>query len=162
MSGKCGMTERRDFQTDSWVEWAVSLINVHDKEGLYQLLDPSLILGGDFLDEAMVMALVAKACLNVKVSKRPNMRHSLKALKNPMFLFQEEKAQSRLSRIMSQRSWNSMLFGALKAVGASSSVSASENFNETVSMGDNFTYLVQNVSYISEIEELPPSEIEEL
>lgn len=165
LSGKCGITERRDFQTDSWVEWAVSIINVHDKEALYQLLDPSLIVGGDFLDEAMVMAVVAKACLNKKVSKRPRMRHVLKALKNPTFLFQEEKAQRRLARILSQRSWNASLFGAFRPVDASSSMSASENFNEivsTVGRRDNSTFLVQNVSYISEIEELSLDDIEEV
>ncbi|MCO5589291.1 hypothetical protein L7F22_043257 [Adiantum nelumboides] len=161
LSGNCGVTERRDFQTDSWVEWAVSLINVHDKEALFQLLDPSLIVGGDFLDEAMVMAVVAKACLSSKVSNRPNMRHALKALRNPTFLFQEEKARSRLSKVWSQQSWNAALFGALRSVGASSSVSASENGNDTISSVANSIFLVQNASYVGEIEE-SLSEIQEV
>ncbi|KAI5079422.1 hypothetical protein GOP47_0004901 [Adiantum capillus-veneris] len=162
LSGNCGITERRDFQTDSWVEWAVSLIHVHDKEALYQLLDPSLVVCGDFLDEAMVMAVVAKACLSSKVSKRPNMRHALKALRNPTLLFQEEKARSRLSQVWSQQSWNTALFGALRSVGASSSVSASENNNDIISTAGNSTFLVQNASFVSEIEELSLGEIQEV
>lgn len=160
LSGNCGISERCDLHTDSWVEWAVSIINVCDKEGLYQLLDPSLIVAGDFLDEAMVMAVVAKACLNMKVSKRPKMRHALKALKNPTFLLQEERARRRLARILSQRSWSNLL-GAFRPVDASSSISASENIS-TISRTRNSTFLVQNASYISEIEEVSLQDSEEV
>ncbi|KAH7301373.1 hypothetical protein KP509_23G022300 [Ceratopteris richardii] len=161
LSGHSGITERRDYQTDSWVEWAVSLINIHDKEALYQLLDPSLVVVGDFLDEALVMAVVAKACLNPKVSKRPSIRHTLKALRNPMSLFQEEKTRSKLSWILSEQSWDTSTFGVFRSVGTTSSVAASE-INDTVSNAGNSIYLVQNAAYVDEIEELSLRDIQEV
>ena len=113
MSGKLGISGATDARAEAWLEWALPLINVHDKESLPKLVDPSLIVDEDLLEEVWAMAIIARACLNAKPSKRPSMRHVLKALENPHKVVREENfGESLAMRTSSHSSWNEALFGS--------------------------------------------------
>lgn len=112
VSGKLGISE---LANHLWLEWALSAINVKDKEGVSKLVDPSLIVDEDLMEEVWAMAIIAKACLNSKPSKRPNMKHVLKALENPHKVVRDESfCESPAVRSSSQNSWNDALFGSLR------------------------------------------------
>lgn len=112
VSGKLGISGTTNNQ---WLEWALPLINVNDKEGLPKLVDPSLIVDEDLMEEVWAMAIIAKACLNSKPSKRPSMKHVLKALENPHKVVREENfGESLAVRSASHSSWNDVLFGSFR------------------------------------------------
>ncbi|XP_024377274.1 uncharacterized protein [Physcomitrium patens] len=112
VSGKIGISGSTNNQ---WLEWALPLINVNDKEGLPKLVDPSLIVDEDLMEEVWAMAIIAKACLNSKPSKRPSMKHVLKALENPHKVVREENfGESLAVRSSSHNSWNDVLFGSFR------------------------------------------------
>ena len=152
ISGKCGITDKHDSQTDSWVESAISLINMNKKNTIYQLLDPCMVIEGDFLEEVLAVALIAKACLNYKASKRPSMQYVLKVLENPRFLFEDK---SKFTQLSSPQYWN--LFGSSRFANGSPSSSrmGSARAHLTgIGKTESPTFLVQNVSYINEIIEV--------
>ncbi|KAK1316032.1 putative LRR receptor-like serine/threonine-protein kinase [Acorus calamus] len=85
----------------------------YDVYCLGKILDPSLIVDEDLLEEVWAMAIVAKSCLNPRPSKRPLMKYILKALENPLKVVREENSGSgRLRTTSSRGSWNAALFGS--------------------------------------------------
>ncbi|KAL3675667.1 hypothetical protein R1sor_025615 [Riccia sorocarpa] len=114
VSGKLGISGSSDPRTDAWLEWAVPLIDPHDKESLPKLVDPSLIVDEDLLEEVWAVAIIAKACLNPKPQKRPSMRHVLKALENPHKVVRQDFqfTDTLAIRTSSHSSWNEALFGS--------------------------------------------------
>lgn len=125
VSGKLGISGSiPDPRSEAWLEWALPLISVHDKESLPKLVDPSLIVDEDLLEEVWAMAIIARACLHAKPHKRPSMRHVLKALENPHKVVREENfGESLAVRTSSHSSWNEALFGSWR-----------HNHNNTLSM----------------------------
>ncbi|KAG0606102.1 hypothetical protein M758_9G114000 [Ceratodon purpureus] len=114
VSGKLGISgATTDPRNEAWLEWALPQISVHDKESLPKLVDPSLIVDEDLLEEVWAMAIIARACLHSKPHKRPSMRHVLKALENPHKVVREENfGESLAVRTSSHSSWNEALFGS--------------------------------------------------
>ncbi|XP_024381524.1 uncharacterized protein [Physcomitrium patens] len=114
VSGKLGISgSTGDPRSEAWLEWALPLISVHDKESLPKLVDPSLIVDEDLLEEVWAMAIIARACLHTKPHKRPSMRHVLKALENPHKVVREENfGESLAMRTSSHSSWNEAMFGS--------------------------------------------------
>ncbi|KAI5084292.1 hypothetical protein GOP47_0000461 [Adiantum capillus-veneris] len=113
VTGKLGISGSTDPSTDAWLEWALSFINVNDKEPIGKIVDPSLIVDEDLMDEVWAMSIVAKSCLNPKPSKRPLMRYILKALENPLKVVREDTtAGSARLRTSSHGSWNGAFFGS--------------------------------------------------
>ncbi|BBN19861.1 hypothetical protein MPTK1_8g14310 [Marchantia polymorpha subsp. ruderalis] len=114
VSGKLGISGVSDPRTDAWLDWAMPLINPHDKESLPKLVDPSLIVDEDLLEEVWAVAIIAKACLNPKPQKRPSMRHVLKALENPHKVVRQDFqfSDTLAMRTSSHSSWNEALFGS--------------------------------------------------
>eukprot|EP00250_Pteridium_aquilinum_P006834 c16672_g1_i1 orf=394-3222(-) len=113
VSGRLGISGSTDPSTDAWLEWALAFINVYDKEALSKIVDPSLIVDEDLMEEVWAMAIVAKSCLNPKPSKRPLMRYILKALENPLKVVREDRLNgSGRSHASSHGSWNAALFGS--------------------------------------------------
>lgn len=117
VSGKLGISgTKTDPESEAWLEWALPLINVHDKESLPKLVDPSLIVDEDLLGEVWAIAIIARACLHTKPHKRPSMRHVLKALENPHKVVREEhfgeSFRRNEMRTSSHSSWNEALFGS--------------------------------------------------
>lgn len=77
------------------------------------IVDPSLILDEDLLEEMWAVAIVAKACLHPRPSKRPEMRRVLKALENPFKVVREGSFNStRLQTTSLRRSWSAAFLGS--------------------------------------------------
>ncbi|XP_057837921.1 probable LRR receptor-like serine/threonine-protein kinase At2g16250 isoform X2 [Cryptomeria japonica] len=113
VSGKLGISGSNDPSAGAWLDWALPLISIYEKESVTKIVDPSLIVDEDLLEEVWAMAIVAKSCLNPKPSKRPLMRYILKALENPLKVVREDNANaSARLRTSSRGSWNAALFGS--------------------------------------------------
>lgn len=96
-----------------WLEATLPYISIYDKELVTNILDPSLIIDEDLLEEVWAMAIVARSCLNPKPTRRPLMRYILKALENPLKVVREDNTSSERLRTTSSRgSWNAAVFGS--------------------------------------------------
>lgn len=113
VTGKLGMSASSDSQVKEWVDQTLPYISIYDKELVTKILDPSLIVDEDLLEEVWAMAIIARSCLNPKPSRRPLMRYILKALENPLKVVREDNSGSaRLKTTSSRSSWNAALFGS--------------------------------------------------
>lgn len=113
VTGKMGISASSNGEVKEWLEQTVPYISIYDKELVAKIVDPSLVVDEDFLEEVWAMAIVARSCLNPKPSRRPPMRYVLKALENPLKVVREESAgSSRLRATSSRGSWNAALFGS--------------------------------------------------
>lgn len=113
VTGNIDISKSDDATTKDWLEHTLCYITIFDKERLTKIVDPTLIVDEDLLEEVWAMAIVAKSCLNPKPSKRPPMRHVLKALENPLKIVREESFSSaKLRTTSSNRSWNTAFFGS--------------------------------------------------
>ncbi|GAV85948.1 LRR_1 domain-containing protein/Pkinase_Tyr domain-containing protein/LRRNT_2 domain-containing protein/LRR_4 domain-containing protein, partial [Cephalotus follicularis] len=113
VTGKLGISKLDDEATREWLDHTLAYINSYDKELVTKILDPSLIIDDDLLEEVWAMAIVARSCLNPKPYKRPPMKYILKALENPLKVVREESFNSgRLRTTSSRRSWSAAFFGS--------------------------------------------------
>lgn len=113
VTGKLGISKAEDATTKDWLEHTISNISIHDKELVTKIVDPSLMIDDDLLEEVWAMAIIAKSCLNPKPSRRPLMRYILKALENPLKVVREESSSSgRLRTTSSRRSWSAAFHGS--------------------------------------------------
>ncbi|KAG9440925.1 hypothetical protein H6P81_021090 [Aristolochia fimbriata] len=114
VTGKLGISGSNDASTSEWLDKILPYINVYEKDLVTKIVDPSLIVDEDLLEEVWAMAIVAKSCLNPKPSKRPLTRYILKALENPLKVVREESSggSARLRTTSSRGSWNAALFGS--------------------------------------------------
>ncbi|KAG4379437.1 hypothetical protein AAZX31_17G237400 [Glycine max] len=113
ITGNIEVSKLDDASTKEWLEQTLPYITIYDKERVTKIIDPSLIVDEDLLEEVWAMAIVANACLNPKPSKRPPMRHVLKALENPLKIVREENTSSaRLRSNSSRKSWSTAFFGS--------------------------------------------------
>ncbi|KAJ7978361.1 putative Lrr receptor protein kinase [Quillaja saponaria] len=116
VTGKLGISASSDAEVKEWFERTLPYISIYDKELVTKIVDPSLIVDEDFLEEVWAIAIVARSCLNAKPSKRPLMRYILKALENPLKVVREEGSSSAQLRATSSRgSWNATLFGSWRS-----------------------------------------------
>ncbi|KAG4140260.1 hypothetical protein ERO13_D06G007400v2 [Gossypium hirsutum] len=123
ITGKLGISKVEDTSTKEWLEQTLPCISIYDKEMVTKIMDPSLIVDEDLLEEVWAMAIIARSCLNPKPSKRPSMKHILRALENPLKVVREESFSSmKLRTTSSRRSWNTAFFGSWRQ-------SSSENTN---------------------------------
>lgn len=113
VTGKMGISASSDAQVKEILEQTLPYISIYDKELVTKIVDPSLIIDEDLLEEVWAMAIVARSCLNPKPTRRPLMRYILKALENPLKVVREENSGSaRLRTTSSRGSWNAALFGS--------------------------------------------------
>ncbi|KAF9609848.1 hypothetical protein IFM89_018790 [Coptis chinensis] len=113
VTGKLGISAPDNATANEWLEQTLPHISIYERELVTKIVDPSLIVDEDLLEEVWAMAVVAKSCLNPKPSKRPLMRYILKALENPLKVVREENSGSaRLRTTSSRGSWNAALFGS--------------------------------------------------
>lgn len=113
VTGKLGISKEEDATTKEWLEHTISNISIHDKELVTKIVDPSLMIDDDLLEEVWAMSIIAKSCLNPKPSRRPLMRYILKALENPLKVVREESCSSgRLRTTSSRRSWSAAFHGS--------------------------------------------------
>ncbi|KAL4555643.1 hypothetical protein LXL04_038268 [Taraxacum kok-saghyz] len=113
VTGKMGISATNDPTTKDLLDTLLPYINIYDKELVTNIVDPSLIIDEDLLEEVWAMAVVARSCLNPKPARRPLMRYILKALENPLKVVREESGSSARLRTPSSRgSWNAALFSS--------------------------------------------------
>ncbi|KAL6546024.1 hypothetical protein OROGR_009898 [Orobanche gracilis] len=84
VTGNLGISSSTDENLKVLLETTLLHISIYDKELVTNIVDPSLLLDEDLLDEVWAVAIVARSCLNPEPAKRPVIRDILKALENPM------------------------------------------------------------------------------
>ncbi|PPD99139.1 hypothetical protein GOBAR_DD03868 [Gossypium barbadense] len=113
VTGNLDMNASSETEMKEWLEQTLPYISIYDKELVTKILDPSLLVDEDLLEEVWAMAIMARSCLNLKPSRRPLMRYILKALENPLRVVREDHSSSaRLRTTSSRGSWNAALFGS--------------------------------------------------
>ncbi|KAL5704628.1 hypothetical protein ACHQM5_023026 [Ranunculus cassubicifolius] len=113
VTGKLGLSSPNNTFPPEYLDETLACISIYERELVTKIVDPSLIVDEDLMEEVWAMAVVAKSCLNPKPSKRPLMRYILKALENPLKVVREENTGSaRLRTTSSRGSWNAALFGS--------------------------------------------------
>ncbi|KAJ6687246.1 hypothetical protein OIU79_016878 [Salix purpurea] len=113
VTGKLGISKSDDATTREWLEHTLAQISIHDRELVAKIVDPSMIVDEDLLEEVWAMAIVARSCLNSKPSRRPPMKYVLKALENPLKVVRYDSCSSgRLRATSSRRSWSAAFFGS--------------------------------------------------
>uniref|UniRef100_A0A0D9VZJ6 Protein kinase domain-containing protein n=1 Tax=Leersia perrieri TaxID=77586 RepID=A0A0D9VZJ6_9ORYZ len=113
ITGNFGVSGSNDTGSEEWLARTLDFIDAHDKEGLSNIVDPSLVVDEDHLEEVWAVSIVAKTCLNPKPSRRPLARYILKALENPLRVVREEleSTSSRLRSTSSRSSWHFAFHG---------------------------------------------------
>ncbi|CAI0436178.1 unnamed protein product [Linum tenue] len=115
VTGKLGISNKSDDATiRDWLDQTLPYISIYDKELVTKIVDPSMMVDEDLLEEVWAMAIIARSCLNPKPSKRPPMKYILKALENPMKVVRADSYGSGRLRTTSSRrsSWSSAFFGS--------------------------------------------------
>lgn len=114
VTGELGASGSDDTAAGDWLERTLSCISVHERELVVKIVDPSLIVDEDLLEEVWAMAIVAKSCMNPRPSKRPLAKHVLRALESPLKVVREDHSggSARLRVGSSRGSWNATLFGS--------------------------------------------------
>lgn len=134
VTGKLGISKSDDSTTRELLDHTVRYISIYDKELLNKIVDPSLIVDEDLLEEVWAMAIVARSCLNPKPSKRPPMKYILKALENPLKVVREESSSSaRLRTASSRRSWSTAFFGSWRQSSSESATAPGHTSRESIS-----------------------------
>lgn len=131
VTGKLGMSASSDGTMKEWLEGTLPYISIYDKELMTNIIDPSLIVDEDLLEEVWAMAIVARSCLNPKPARRPLMRYILKALENPLKVVRQESTGSaRLRTTSSRGSWNAAVFGSWRSSSDVAAVPAAATSNK--------------------------------
>ncbi|XP_047325102.1 probable LRR receptor-like serine/threonine-protein kinase At2g16250 isoform X2 [Impatiens glandulifera] len=114
ITGKIELDGSKDESAiKEWLEASLPCISIYEKELITNIVDPSLIIDEDLLEEVWSMAIVAKSCLNPRPSRRPLMRYVVKALENPLKVIRIENTSSgKLRTISSTGSWNTAFLGS--------------------------------------------------
>lgn len=133
VTGKLGISTLNDADAKQWLESNLPFISIYEKELVIKIVDQSLIIDEDLLEEVWAVAVVAKSCLNPKASRRPSMRHVLKALENPFKVVREENFSSgRLRTASSRQSWTAALFGSWHHSSSGSSNTSNQTSREII------------------------------
>ncbi|WVZ60725.1 hypothetical protein U9M48_010709 [Paspalum notatum var. saurae] len=115
ITGNFGAYGSNDAHSDEWLARTLGYIDANDKEGVSGIVDPSLLVDEDHLEEVWAVAIIAKTCLNPKPSWRPLARYILKALENPLRVVREREEHisnsSRLRSTSSRSSWRFAFHG---------------------------------------------------
>ncbi|XP_010467349.1 PREDICTED: probable LRR receptor-like serine/threonine-protein kinase At2g16250 [Camelina sativa] len=116
VTGKLGISSPDNAIAREYMEEALPYISTNEKELVTKIIDPSLMVDEDLLEEVWAMAIIAKSCLNPKPTRRPLMRHIVNALENPLKVVREDtnsgSGSSRLRTNSSRGSWNAAIFGS--------------------------------------------------
>ncbi|CAN0905827.1 Probable LRR receptor-like serine/threonine-protein kinase At2g16250 [Linum grandiflorum] len=105
ITGKVGVSKLEDAQTREWVDDMLGYISIYDKELVSKIVDSSMMVDEDLLEEVWAMAIIARSCLNPKPSKRPPMKYILRALENPLKVVRDESYYSSTTSSSFFGSW---------------------------------------------------------
>lgn len=115
ITGNFGASGSTNADSEEWLARTLDYINANDKEGVSGIVDPTLVVDDDHLEEVWAVSIVAKTCLNPKPSRRPLARYILKALENPLRVVREQEefqsSPSHLRSTPSQGSWRFAFHG---------------------------------------------------
>lgn len=101
VTGEIGISGATEEKTKKTLEETIPCINIKEKELLNKIIDPSLVVEEDLMDEVWAMAVIAKSCLNSKPAQRPLIKYVLKALENPLkFVREVNKNQSDTTSLL--------------------------------------------------------------
>ncbi|CAE6151637.1 unnamed protein product [Arabidopsis arenosa] len=98
ITGKLGISSCQDTQFKKILTEIMPYISSQEKEPVMNILDQSLLVDEDLLEEVWAMAIVARSCLNPKPTRRPLMRHIVQALENPLRVVREDSSESERFR----------------------------------------------------------------
>ncbi|GER50361.1 leucine-rich repeat protein kinase family protein [Striga asiatica] len=124
--------------TKEWLDSTLRHVSIYDKDSVTNIVDPTLMIDEDLLEEVWAMAIVARSCLNPRPNKRPIMRYVLKALENPLKVVRDEQQSTSSDRMRtgsSRGSWNAGLFGSWRR--SSSDVAAAQVATVGATPGNN-------------------------
>ncbi|KAG1368502.1 putative LRR receptor-like serine/threonine-protein kinase [Cocos nucifera] len=112
VTGKLGISGSDSPAMNDWLDHTLTYISLYEKELVTKIMDPTLVVDEDHLEEVWAMAIVAKCCLDPKPSKRPLARYILKALESPLKVVREESHSNsaQLRTTSSRGSWRNALF----------------------------------------------------
>ncbi|RYR63961.1 hypothetical protein Ahy_A03g010134 [Arachis hypogaea] len=128
ITGDTEVSKSEDATSREWLEQTLPYISIDDKERINKIVDPSLLENEDLLEEVWAIAIVARSCLNPRPSKRPPMRHVLRALENPLKVVREESASSvKLRTTSSRKSWSTGLFGSWRQSSSDSATATNKD-----------------------------------
>nr|XP_027077217.1 probable LRR receptor-like serine/threonine-protein kinase At2g16250 isoform X1 [Coffea arabica] len=82
VTGNLGVSAANGSSMKDWMENALSYVVSNDKKLILNIVDNSLIIDEHLLMEVWALAFVAKACVQHKPSKRPQMPEILEAVKH--------------------------------------------------------------------------------
>ncbi|OAY73800.1 putative LRR receptor-like serine/threonine-protein kinase [Ananas comosus] len=125
VTGKLGISAPYDGSTNELLENILTNINIYEKELVTKIMDPSLIVDEDHLEEVWAVAIVAKSCLNPKPARRPLARYILKALENPLKVVRNDSRSNsaRLKSASSRSSWQGAFRGSWRQSSETASAS---------------------------------------
>ncbi|CAL9107423.1 unnamed protein product [Musa textilis] len=117
ITGRLGISGSNNVDaTNEWLDHTLPHINMYEKETVTKIMDPLLVVDEDHLEEVWAMAIVAKSCLNPKPNRRPQARHILTALENPLKVVRQdtttESAATLTTTTSSRGSWNLAFMGS--------------------------------------------------
>ncbi|ESQ53184.1 hypothetical protein EUTSA_v100244350mg, partial [Eutrema salsugineum] len=98
ITGKLGISSCEESQLKKILTEILPYISSQEKEPVMNILDQSLLVDEDLLEEVWAMAIVARSCLNPKPTRRPLMRHIVQALENPLRVVREDSSESERFR----------------------------------------------------------------
>ncbi|CAA7020612.1 unnamed protein product [Microthlaspi erraticum] len=141
ITGKLGLSSCEEPQFKKMLTEILPHISSQEKEPVINILDQSLLVDEDLLEEVWAMAIVARSCLNPKPAKRPLMRHIVQALENPLRVVREDSSESERFRTTGSSRGSSSsgrVFGSWRqsvsdpvAAGTSSLLSQAEGLGRT-------------------------------
>lgn len=134
MTGKLGISTLDNSDAKQWLDNNLQYISMYEKEKVTKIVDQSLIIDEDLLEEVWAVSVVAKSCLNPKASRRPSMRHVVKALENPFKVVRDENFSSGSLRgaSSSRVSWTAALFGSWHHTSSDSSNRSTQTSREII------------------------------
>nr|XP_019711267.1 probable LRR receptor-like serine/threonine-protein kinase At2g16250 isoform X2 [Elaeis guineensis] len=130
VTGKLGISGSDSPAMNDWLDHTLTYISLFEKELVTKIMDPTLVVDEDHLEEVWAMAIVAKSCLDPKPSKRPLARYILKALENPLKVVREE-SHSNSAQLRTTSSWGSWRNALFVSWRNSSSDLASRKYSAT-------------------------------
>ncbi|XP_021989507.1 probable LRR receptor-like serine/threonine-protein kinase At2g16250 [Helianthus annuus] len=101
VTGETGISGSSGSETNDLLKSILPYISTYDKELVTNIIDQSLTVDDDLLEEVWAVAVIAKSCLNPKPSRRPLMRFILKALENPSKVVRAKTTSSAKLRVKS-------------------------------------------------------------
>lgn len=111
VTGNFGISGSNDGASEEWLASTLNQINSGDKASVASIIDPLLVVDEDHQEEVWAAAIIAKACLSGKPSRRPSARHVLRALESPLRVVRQSSSSrsdsARLRSSSSRSSWQS-------------------------------------------------------